>query len=160
MPSHHRRAIAIGTATAVACAFAIVPAVAASAAIVPDPISYSADDAALTLSPIGTFETGIFDESGAEIVAAYGDHLFVVNAQAGSVSVLDYSDPTAITQVGTITSDGVANSVAIRPDGLGIIAFEATVKTDPGHLVFFDAWDARSRLPSAASRSVRSPTWS
>ena len=69
------------------------PLTAASAAIVPDPITYSADDAALELAPIGTFESGFFDESGAEIVVPHGDRLFVVNAQAGSVDVLDYSDP-------------------------------------------------------------------
>ena len=72
-------------------------------------------------------------------MAAYQDRLFVVNALAGSVSVLDYSDPTAIAQEFSLSSDGVANSVAVRADGLGIIAFEAPVKTDPGHLVFFDA---------------------
>ena len=53
--------------------------------------------------------------------------------------MLDYSDPTAITQEFALSSDGVANSVAVRPDGLGVIAFEAAEKTDPGHLVFFDA---------------------
>ena len=134
-----RRAATITTATAAACALALVPLTAASAAVVPDPITYSADDAALTLSPLGSFETGVFDESAAEIVAAYQDRLFVVNALAGSVSVLDYADPTAIAQEFSLSSDGVANSVAVRADGLGIIAFEAPVKTDPGHLVFFDA---------------------
>ena len=134
-----RRAATAATATAAACALALVPLTAASAAVVPEPITYSADDAALTLSPLGSFETGVFDESAAEIVAAYQDRLFVVNALAGSVSVLDYADPTAIAQEFSLSSDGVANSVAVRGDGLGIIAFEAPVKTDPGHLVFFDA---------------------
>jgi len=134
-----RRAATAATATAAACALALVPFTAASAAVVPEPITYSADDAALTLSPLGSFETGVFDESAAEIVAAYQDRLFVVNALAGSVSVLDYADPTAIAQEFSLSSDGVANSVAVRGDGLGIIAFEAPVKTDPGHLVFFDA---------------------
>ena len=134
-----RRAATAATATAAACALALVPLTAASAAVVPEPITYSADDAALTLSPLGSFETGVFDESAAEIVAAYQDRLFVVNALAGSVRVLDYADPTAIAQEFSLSSDGVANSVAVRGDGLGIIAFEAPVKTDPGHLVFFDA---------------------
>ena len=84
-----RRAATAATATAAACALALVPLTAASAAVVPEPITYSADDAALTLSPLGSFETGVFDESAAEIVAAYQDRLFVVNALAGSVSVLD-----------------------------------------------------------------------
>lgn len=140
-----RRRLAPATGLAIACVLALTP-VAASAAVVPDPISYSADGSALSLSPLGSFETGVFDESAAEIVAAYRDRLFVVNARAGSVSVLDSSDPTAITQEFSLSSAGVANSVAVRPDGLGVVAFEAPVKTDPGHLVFFDAG-----APDAAS---------
>lgn len=134
-----RRAAAITASTAAACALALAPLTAASAAVVPDPITYSADDAALSLSPLGTFETGVFDESGAEIVTAHGDRLFVVDAVAGSVSVLDYADPTEPSFAFAIAAQGVANSVAVRPDGLGVIAFEAPVKTDPGSLVFFDA---------------------
>ncbi|SDG63499.1 choice-of-anchor I family protein [Microbacterium pygmaeum] len=140
MPSHtHRRFVALATTTAVACALVVAPITAATAAVVPEPISYSADDAALTLAPIGSHESGVFDESAAEIVQAYGDRLFVVNAQAGAVQVLDWTDPTAIAEEFSLTSEGVANSLAIRADGLGVIAFEAPVKTDPGHLVFFDA---------------------
>ena len=134
-----RRFAAIATAMTATCALALVPWGPASAAVVPDPIVYSADDAALTLTPLGSFESGVFDESAAEIVAAYKDRLFVVDALAGSVSVLDYADPTAIAQEFSLASDGVANSVAVRADGLGVIAFEAPVKTEPGHLVFFDA---------------------
>lgn len=148
MPSHTpRRFVALAT-TATVCALALTPLTAATAAIVPDPIVSSADDATLALSPIGTFETGQFDVSSAEIVAAYGDRLFVVNAQAGSVSVLDYSDPTAMTQEFALDATGVANSVAVRADGLGVVAFESEVKTDPGRLVFFDAnaQDAASAL--------------
>jgi hypothetical protein len=134
-----RGATAAVLSTAAVCALAVAPMSPATAAVVPDPITYSADDAAIALSPVGSFETGVFDESAAEIVAAHGDRLFVVNAVAGSVSVLDYADPSAIASEFAISSDGVANSVAVRADGLGVIAFEAPVKTDPGHLVFFDA---------------------
>lgn len=130
------------TAALATCALALTPLVAttaASAAIVAEPIEYSADGAALSLSPLGSFETGVIDESAAEIVTPYGDRLFVVNAQAGAVDVLNYADPAAITKEFTLTSDGIANSVAVRADGLGVVALEATVKTDPGALVFFDA---------------------
>ncbi|WP_127818090.1 choice-of-anchor I family protein [Microbacterium sp. CPCC 204701] len=140
MPSHApRRLVAAATTTAAVCALALTPFAAASAAIVPDPIVYSADDATLSLTPLGTFETGAFEKGAAEIVAAHGDRLFVVNAQAGSVSVLDYSAPSAIAKEFDLSSAGVANSVAVRADGLGVVAFEAPVKTDPGTLVFFDA---------------------
>lgn len=140
MPSHApRRLVAFATTTAAVCALALTPFTAATAAIVPDPVTHSAPDAALAISPLGTFETGAFDEGAAEIVAAHGDRLFVVNAQAGSVSVLDYSDPASMTEEFQLSSTGVANSVAVRADGLGVVAFEAPVKTDPGTLVFFDA---------------------
>ncbi|PVW03918.1 bifunctional metallophosphatase/5'-nucleotidase [Microbacterium sp. Gd 4-13] len=140
MPTHSfRRAVAFTATAAAVCALALSSATAASAAIVPVPITRSADGAALALSPIGTFESGVFDESAAEIVQTYRDRIFVVNAQAGSVSVLDNADPTKPVEQFALTSEGVANSLAIRDDGLGVIAFEAPVKTDPGHVVFFDA---------------------
>lgn len=152
MPSHAPRrllagVVATATTTAV-CALALTPVTAATAAIVPDPITYSAEGATLSLAPLGSFATGAFDESAAEIVAAYGDRLFVVDAQAGAVSVLDYSDPESISEEFALTSAGVANSVAVRADGLGVVAFEAESKTDPGQLVFFDAnaADAASAL--------------
>lgn len=141
MPSPLRRPVAL--AAAVACTLAASAALtpAAFGAGVPDPIVYTdpAENPTLSIAPLGSYETGIFDESGAEIVQAHGDRLFVVSAKAGTVNVLDYRDPAAISLEFEIASAGVANSVAIRADGLGVIAFEAPVKTDPGHLVFFDA---------------------
>lgn len=140
MPTHSfRRAVAFTATAAAVCALALSSATAASAAIVPAPVTSSATGAALGLSPIGTFESGVFDESAAEIVQTYRDRIFVVNAQAGSVGVLDNTDPTKPVEEFALTSQGVANSLAIRDDGLGVIAFEAPVKTDPGHVVFFDA---------------------
>ncbi|QIG39280.1 alkaline phosphatase [Microbacterium sp. 4R-513] len=139
MPSHFRRAAVLAAAAAATCSFALAPAIAASAEIVPDPIEYSAPGAVISLTPVGSYDTGAFDESAAEIVAHFEDKLFVVSAKAGSVQVLDFSDPASIGKEYEIGSDGVANSVAIREDGLGIAAFEAPTKTDPGHLVFFDA---------------------
>lgn len=133
-----RRAVAAVATAAVACTLALTPltpAVAVTAA----PVVHSADDAALTLTRLGTHATGVYGASAAEIVAAHGDRLFVVNAQAGAVTVLDYSDPTSPTELYEIAADGIANSVTVRADGLGIIALENEVKTDPGALVFFDA---------------------
>ncbi|MDJ1114355.1 choice-of-anchor I family protein [Microbacterium dauci] len=139
MPSHaFRRSVALGTAAALTCTLAVVTTP-ATAALVTDRPTTSAAVPALELTPIGTYETGIFDESAAEIVQAYKNRLFVVNAQAGVVDVLDNSDPTKPVKLFSIAADGVANSVAIREDGLGVIAIEAPTKTDDGHLVFFDA---------------------
>lgn len=111
----------------------------AAAAPVAAPITHSAPDAALALSALGTFSTGVFDKSAAEIVTFYDGKLFVVNAQAGAVDVLDASDPTAPSKLFSITGAGVANSVAVRSDGLGIVALESATKTSPGALLFFDA---------------------
>lgn len=128
-------------------------ALAALAAAVP----LSADAAGrpgVDLHPLGTYETGIFAESAAEIVAHYpaGDRLLVVNAAEAKVEVLDAADPSAPTKLfdlqttGVASADGslvstraVANSVAVREDGLGVVAVENDPKTADGWLVFFDA---------------------
>lgn len=134
-----RRAVAFTATTAAVCALALSSTTAASAAIVSAPVSNSAPGAALSVTPVGSYDTGVYKQSAAEIVQAYRDRLFVVNAQAGSVSVLDNRDPKKPVKLFDIASDGVANSVAVRDDGLGVVAFEAKDKTAAGHLVFFDA---------------------
>ncbi|SDQ67912.1 bifunctional metallophosphatase/5'-nucleotidase [Microbacterium sp. cf332] len=144
MPSPARnravpRTLAAVATAALTCTLALTPLTAASAAIVSDPITDSAPGATLALAPIGTHETGVFDESAAEIVQSYRDRLYVVNAQAGSVTVLDNSDPTAPAELFTLSDAGTANSLAVRDDGLGVVAFEAEDKTAAGTLVFFDA---------------------
>ena len=118
----------------------------AVAQIVPSPISYSAQGAGLELSAIGTYETGIFDKSAAEIVTyhAASQRLFVVNAQAGAIDVLDIADPSKPTKLYSISGKGIANSVAVRTDGLGVIALEAETKTAKGSLLFFDATAAKA----------------
>ncbi len=153
--SAFRRRVGALAAGAVACSFAVAvsttaaaPAVAAPVAA---PVTLSAADAALTVTPLGTYATGVFDESAAEIVAAHGDRLFVVNAKQASVSVLDASDPAAMTELYAIASEGVANSVAVRADGLGVIALEAADKVSPGHLVFFDATAETATLLGSVS---------
>lgn len=102
------------------------------------------------LAPLGTYATGIFDESAAEIVAydAKSRRLFVVNAAQAKVEVLDaapaklFDLTTAAVRAadGSTVPDGaVANSVDVRADGLGAVAVESATKTDPGWVVFFDA---------------------
>ena len=140
MPSAtFRRAVAVATTAAATCALAFVPITAAGAAVIDPPVTDTSESATLELTPIGTYETGIFDASAAEIVHSYGDRLFVVNAQAGTVEALDAANPSAPTKMFDISSAGVANSLAVREDGLGVIAFEDEDKTAPGRLVFFDA---------------------
>ena len=94
----------------------------------------------LDISPIGTYGTGLFDQSAAEIVAhdPKTQRLFVVNAQSGNVDVLDASTPAAPTHLFSVLTGGVVNSVSIY-QGLVAAAVEATPKTDPGRVIFFKA---------------------
>ena len=92
---------------------------------------------------IGRYSSGVFNRGAAEIVAydPASKRLFVVNASAVTVDVLNLSNPANPVLLGTINAQaegGVANSVAVR-NGVVAIAIEATVKTDPGKVVFYDA---------------------
>lgn len=94
------------------------------------------------LNPIGTYRSGIFDASAAEIVVydAATRRLFVVNASTPSVEVLDVSDPSRPTKLFDIDPSAygaVANSVAVA-NGIVAVAIENAVKTEPGQVVFFD----------------------
>ncbi|WP_101649562.1 choice-of-anchor I family protein [Brevibacterium ihuae] len=116
-------------------------------------IEYSSANPVLTLDPVGTHRTGLFDESAAEIVAHYAaqQQTLVVNAAAGTVNVLDSSDPAdpralfELETVGmesadgsTVEAGGIANSVAVREDGLAAVAVEHPTKTEAGWIAFFD----------------------
>ncbi|MEM9450411.1 MAG: choice-of-anchor I family protein [Cyanobacteria bacterium P01_E01_bin.6] len=112
----------------------------------------------IELTPIGTFATGIFDEGAAEINAYDPDsqRLFVVNSDATTLDVLDLSDPTNPTLIGSIdaTSFGAgANSVAVK-NGVVAVAIESDPSTDPGQVVFFDADVNIASFDSASATSV------
>ena len=166
-PRPRRRAVVGACATTLAVALAVPVALTASAhrdtttggaqpgaGVVAQPVTTSPDDARIALSPLGSYATGVFDRSAAEIVAyhARSQRLFSVNAQAGEVTVLDVAAPSAPRKLfalrttgmrsadGTTVPDGaVANSVAVRPDGLGVVAVESPDKVSDGWLVLFDA---------------------
>ncbi len=96
----------------------------------------------ISLEFLGRYESGLFDQSAAEIVAhdPQTQQLFAINAASGSVDVLSIADPAAPALVQTldVSAWGAgANSVAVR-DGLVAVAVEADIKTDPGSVVFFD----------------------
>ena len=75
-----RRAVAFTATTAAVCALALSSVTAASAAIVPRPISNSAAGAALAVTPIGSYGTGVPKESAAPIVESWCDALLLVHA--------------------------------------------------------------------------------
>ncbi|POG56011.1 alkaline phosphatase [Haloferax marisrubri] len=99
----------------------------------------------VTLEQIGRYESGLFDEGGAEIIAYHAptQRLFVINADLGGVDVLDVSDPTTPEKVGAIDAaselDDVssANSVATSADVVAV-ALEAEVAQDPGQVGLYD----------------------
>ena len=64
--------------------------------------SHFANEKSISLTPIGTYASGIFDAGGAEIVAhdARTQRLFVVNAQAATVDVLSIRDPSQPEKIG------------------------------------------------------------
>lgn len=113
----------------------------------------AAHEGSLDLTPVGSYATGVFDASAAEIVAHHPatQRFFVVNADEAVVEVLDLSDPSRPTEFfdltttgvtaddgSTVPEDAVANSVAVRDDGLVVVAVESDPKTDAGWLVLFD----------------------
>jgi DNA-binding beta-propeller fold protein YncE len=96
----------------------------------------------IELSPAGTYETHIFDDGASEIVSydARTRRLFVVNAHAPGVDVLDVSDPADPVKIDFIDVSalgGGVNSVAVSRGTLGV-AIEADEKTDPGVAAFYD----------------------
>ena len=99
----------------------------------------------LSLTKIGGFDGGVL---GASEITAYDPgsrRLFVVNGANGTVDVLDLSNPSLPTRAGTISITALGagvNSVAVN-DGLVALAIEATRKTSPGVVAFYNAADLR-----------------
>jgi hypothetical protein len=105
----------------------------------------------LSVSPVGTYSSGVFAESATEIVAhdPRTQRLFTVNAADLRIDVLNVSDPTEPvlefslelpgiqSKDGSVTLDGaVPNSVAVRGTTVAV-AVEHPVKTEPGWVAFF-----------------------
>ncbi|WP_098469751.1 choice-of-anchor I family protein [Serinibacter salmoneus] len=140
-PRRTRALSSLAVGALAAAGFAAAPAAAETAT--------SAEDAAIGLSVLGTYASGVFDESAAEIVAFHAatQRVFTVNAEAGVVDVIDAADPSAPTKVGTLATAGVgdivegavANSIAVREDGLLVVAVEHPDKVSAGWLAFYDA---------------------
>ena len=144
------------TSIGVAACLALSCAPAANAHIVDNDLERSADDAAVKLSPIGSYEAGVMGKSAAEIVAyhAASQRILTVNAQSGKVDILDASDPTNPNKVASVSAGGdkEINSVTVRPDGLAIAAVQQADKTENGEALLFDAasGDELGRVPLGA----------
>ncbi|MBH8551484.1 choice-of-anchor I family protein [Nostocaceae cyanobacterium CENA357] len=97
---------------------------------------------AVSLKPLGTYNTGLFDEGGAEIPTydPLTQRLFVVNGGAKTIDVISISDPTKpslLSNIDITPFGGGANSVVFK-NGLLAAAVEAVVPQDPGKVVFFN----------------------
>lgn len=101
----------------------------------------------IELVRIGAYESGIFGASAAEIPAfdAGSKRVFVVNAEAGELDVLDVSDPAHPKKISAISTHTVlpnseVNSVAVQ-HGIVAVAVQAANKTDLGKVAFYKASD-------------------
>ncbi|MDH6098085.1 esterase-like activity of phytase family protein, partial [Anabaenopsis sp. FSS-46] len=96
----------------------------------------------LQLNLLGTYATNIFNRSAAEIVVhdPQTQRLFIVNASAPAVEVLDISNPsnpTKLFEIDPSVYGATANSVAVS-NGIVAVAIDNPVITEPGKVVFFD----------------------
>ncbi len=99
----------------------------------------------LSMAKIGGFDGGVLGASEITAFDPASKRLFVVNGANGTVDVLDIGNPAAPAKVGTISVASLGasvNSVAVN-DGLVALAVEATRKTDPGVVAFYNAADLR-----------------
>ncbi|WP_372999064.1 choice-of-anchor I family protein [Marinobacter sp.] len=99
----------------------------------------------IEMNVLGSYSSGTFDESAAEIVAhdPANQRLFVINSNDSTVDVLDINDPSLPVKLGTIdaTAEGAAaNSVAVYGD-LVAVAIEAENKQANGKVVFYNSTD-------------------
>jgi hypothetical protein len=95
---------------------------------------------AIQLSKVGSIRTGGFDEGAAEITAFDPEtgRLFVVNAQASSIDVVDLRDPAnpQLLETLDISSFGSANSVAVNKNIVAVAIQNANPQM-PGKVAFY-----------------------
>jgi hypothetical protein len=95
----------------------------------------------LTLTPAGTYATGVFDAAAAEIVAydPTTQRAFVTNSSTVAVDILDLSSPLTPTLAASIdlTSLGSGVTSVDVHDGVLAVAVVGPEKTDNGRIAFF-----------------------
>lgn len=112
-----------------------------------------APNAMISLELLGSYQSGIFDESAAEITAYYPEYneLYVINGDENTIDLINVADPTNPTLIfqldvntdienedPTAALDGI-NSVAIAKDrGMLVAAIAADPITDPGYLAIYN----------------------
>ncbi len=104
------------------------------------------------LNLLGTYQTGIFDDGGAEIPAydTASQRLFVTNAANGVIDVLDISNPAQPALLFSFDVAGVLPGADITSvaTGNGLVAVTAENENGQGRVIFFDA-----ALPAAPAQA-------
>lgn len=132
--------LALATVTVMAATTALLPSALATGSHGGGPAHQGGK---LDLTFLGRYESGKYDEGGAEITAydSRTRRVFTINAQAGTVDILDIRNPAEPRKTGELATPG-ANSVSVH-DGLVAVAQQAEAKTDRGTVSFFRASDGR-----------------
>lgn len=124
----------------------LAPALAVGLTALAVPLPVFAQEAAVELTVLGTYQNGAFAAGAAEIVAydPATQRVFAVNAEAAVVEVIDVADPAKPVQHAVIDAaaalgaeGATVNSVAVNGTVLAA-AVEAPDKTSPGWVAFFD----------------------
>ncbi len=131
----------IRTIEALALSFVIAMAGVAFS-FAPIPAATAGKGFGISMAPIGSYHSGIFNEGGAEIVAHDPEtqRVFTVNAGLSTVDVLDISDPSSPAKIMTIDISPYGdspNSVAVH-NGVVAVAV-ANPSPEEGAVAFFDA---------------------
>ncbi|TVP63550.1 MAG: alkaline phosphatase [Nodularia sp. (in: Bacteria)] len=118
----------------------LIGLIALSAALL---VALAAPVDAVLLQSIGTYRTGIFDDTAAEIPTYDPDtqRLFVANGGSKSIDIISIKEPTNPSLVSTIDISvfgSNVNSVAFK-NGLLAAAIDADNPQEPGKVVFFNA---------------------
>jgi DNA-binding beta-propeller fold protein YncE len=87
-----------------------------------------------------TYETGIFDDSAAEIVAydPVTRQVYVVNGAESRIDVLNAATGAFVTSLTSFSGFGVPNSVAVKNGVIAVAVENGTNKQQSGRVYFYD----------------------
>lgn len=127
--------------TLTACLLATLSFLPVAASAV-EPHVLTTEGAAIRLTVLGQYQSGVYLQSAAEIVTydPSTQRGFVINAASGEVDVLDLSNPATPTLAFTIDVSDLgadANSVAVK-NGVVAVAVEAKNRADNGLVALYD----------------------
>jgi len=113
------------------------------------------EQSSVEMSVLGQYQSGVFDQSAAEIVSydPVSQRAFVINAASGEVDILDLSDPenpTLFSSIDVSDLGGDANSVTVKNE-IVAIAVEAAVRTDNGFVALYDTAGTRLNVVNAGA---------